>query len=177
MAYRLNEQGEEVGYGNTLSFLEPDKLSSLSPEQQQIFQQLTQALGGGGGAFGDLFGFDPEKVREQYTKQYAEPAYQQFQEQTVPGITGAFRGKNLQNSSYAGGALAKAGTDVQSNLNAQLAGMMSNAEQQSLQRKQGGLNQLLNMQTFAYQASPLMQMLNALSEGAGKAAGKAAFGG
>jgi len=149
----------------------PSKISSLDPEQQKIYQQLATALQGGESSFSDLFGFDPEKMRELYTQQYAEPAYQQFQEEVVPGITGQFRGQNLQNSSYLGGALGKAGTDVQKNLNANLSNMLYQGEQSALNRKQQGLNQILNMQTFAYQQSPLMQLLKSLAGGAGKAVG------
>ena len=147
------------------------KVSSLDPTQRKLYEQYAQALGGGGGPLADVFGFDPEKVRDLYTQQYAEPAYQQFQEEVVPGITGQFRGQNLQQSSYLGGALGKAGTDVQKNLDSQLANMLYQAEQQSLQRKQGGLNQLLGMQTFAYQQSPLMQLIQGLAGGAGQALG------
>lgn len=157
--------------------LNPQTLSSLDPTQQGLYGQYAQGLSGQGGQFGDLFDFDPSKVRQQYQEQYADPAMQQFQEQTVPGITGSFRGQNLQDSSYLGGALGQAGTNVQKDLNAQLSRMLQGAEQGAMQRKQGGLNQLLGMQTFAYQQSPLMQLLNSLAGGAGKAAGSAMFGG
>lgn len=153
-----------------------NKVSSLDPTQKKLYEQYADALSGGGGPLSDIFGFDPESIREQYTQQYAEPAYQQFQEEVIPGITGQFRGQNLQNSSYLGGALGKAGTDVQRNLNSQLSKMLYDAEQQSLQRKQTGLDQLLNMQTFAYKQSPIMQLLQGLAGGAGKAVGTAAFG-
>ena len=156
---------------------DPQKLSSLSPEQQQLFEQMAAALQGGGGPLADLYNFDPEQTRQQFTEQYAEPAYQQFQEEVIPGITGQFRGQNLQNSSYLGGGLAKAGSDVQSNLNSQLSKMLMEAQQGALGRKQGGLNNILNMQTFAYKDSPLMSLLNSLAGGAGKMAGAAMFGG
>ena len=153
---------------------DPNKVSTMDEQQQGLYDQKYQAIQGGGGPLGDIYGFDADKVRGQYTQQYAEPAYQQFQEQTVPGITGAFRGQNLQNSSYLGGALGQAGTNVQKDLNAQLSGMLSNAEQQSLSRKQSGVNDLLNMQTFAYEDSPLMKLLSGLAGGVGKVAGAAA---
>ncbi len=157
--------------------LKPTTISSLDPTQQGLYDQSAQAIQGGGGPLGDLYGFDYEKMRDLYTQQYAQPAYQQFQEEVVPGITGQFRGQNLQNSTYLGGALGKAGTDVQRNLDAQLSGMLYQGEQSALQRKQTGLNQLLNMQTFAYQQSPLMNILNQLAGGAGKAAGAYLTGG
>ena len=51
--------------------LEPTQLSSLDPTQQDIYQQLAQALQGGGGPLGDVFGFDAGKMRDLYTQQYA----------------------------------------------------------------------------------------------------------
>jgi len=160
-----------------MSIFGPSKISTMDKTQRGLYKQYAQALQGGGGPLADIFGFDPEKIRDLYTKQYAEPAYQQFEEEVVPGITGAFRGQNLQNSSYLGGALSKAGTNVQKDLDAQLANMLYGAEQSSINRKQQGLQGLLNMQTFAYQQSPLMQLLQGLAGGAGRAIGGAAFGG
>lgn len=155
---------------------DPQKLSSLDQGQQELRDQYQQGLTGGGGPFGDVFGFDAEGLREQFQNQFANPAYQNFQENTVPGITGAFRGQNLQNSSYLGGALGKAGTDVQKGLDSQLSKMLYDAQQASLGRKQKGVEDILNMQTFAYQDSPLMQLINSLAGGVGKAAGSY-FGG
>jgi len=154
-----------------------NQVSSLDPKQQELYSQLVQALQGGGGPLADIYGFDPEKVRENFDLNYAQPAYQKFEEEVIPGITGQFRGQNLQNSSYLGGALSKAGTDVQKGLDANLSNMLFNAEQQAIQRKQQGLQNLLNMQTFAYEQSPLMQLLQALAGGAGKAIGSYATGG
>lgn len=169
--------GAGFGAAYNSGAFDPNTISSLDPEQQKLYKQMMDAIQGGGGPLADLYDFDPEQIRELFTQQYAEPAYQQFQENVVPGITGQFRGKNLQNSSYLGGALGKAGTDVQTNLNAQLSGMLSQGREAGLQRKQSGVQNLLNMQTFAYQDSPLMQLLNSLAGGAGKAVGASAFGG
>jgi len=171
MAYKTNAQGEEYGYGNTLSMLEPNKLSSLNPEQENLFKMFASALQGGGGPLADIFNFNPEQTREDFNQQYAQPAYQQFQEEVIPGITGQFRGQNLQNSSYLGGGLAKAGSDVQSGLNAQLSQMLSQAREGAMGRKQSGLQNLLGQQTFAYTESPWLSLLNAGAGIAGKAAG------
>lgn len=151
--------------------LKPSRLSSLDPTQQNMFDLYARALTGEGGPLADIFGFDAEGLRDMFQESYAAPAYQQFQEEVIPGITGQFRGGNLQNSSYLGGALGKAGTDVQNNLNQQLSQMMYQAQQASLDRRQKGLQDILGTQTFAYQSSPIMQLLQALAGGAGKAAG------
>lgn len=163
-------------FGGRSSSLKPERVSSFDPTQKKLYEQYANALMGGGGPLADIFNYDPEQLKQLYTQQFAEPAYQQFQEEIIPGITGQFRGQNLENSSYAAGAVGKAGENVQSNLNAQLANMLYNAQQQSLQRKQAGLGNLLGMQTFAYNDSPLMQLLNQLSGSAGKAVGSWATG-
>ncbi len=157
----------------------PKKISTLDKRQQDLYRQYEQGLQGSG-QFKDLFGFDPQQTRDTFNQMYAQPAYQQFQEEVVPGITGAFRGRNLQNSSYLGGALAKAGTNVQQNLNAQLAQILQNAQQQSIDRRLGSLRDILGMQTFAYQkpqTSPWESALAGLSSGAGQYLGNRAMGG
>jgi hypothetical protein len=129
----------------------PKKLSTLDKQQKGLYNEYMKGLMGQGGQFGDTFGWDPDQLQDVFNQNFAQPAYQQFQEEMVPGITGAFRGQNLQNSSYLGGALSKAGTDVQNNLNAQLAKMMYDAQQNSVDRRMDAVNKILNMQTFAYQ--------------------------
>lgn len=156
--------------------LKPQKMSTLDKTQQGIYGAYADAIMGGGGPLADVFGFDPDELRQMFEQSYAQPAYQNFQENVIPGITGQFRGQNLQNSSYLGGALSKAGTDVQKGLDANLGQMLYQSKQDSLNRKGQGINNILNMQTFAYKDSPLMQLLQALAGGAGKAIGSAAGG-
>jgi len=149
------------------------KISTLDKTQQGIYNKYAQGLQGQG-QYADMFNFDPEKQRDVFNQTYAQPAYQQFQEEVVPGITGQFRGGNLQNSSYLGGALAKAGTNVQKNLDAQLAQMLYQGQNDSVERRINGINNLLNMQTFAYQkpqASAGDQAFGSLMDVGGKALG------
>lgn len=160
------------GFGKGISnSLKPGKLSSLDKTQQQIYGSYANALMGQGGPLADIYQFDPDALRNMFQQVYAQPAYQSFQENVIPEITGQFRGKNLQNSSYLGGALGKAGTQVQQGLDAQLAQMLYNAQQDTLNRKSKGISDILNMQTFAYKDNPLMQLLQGLAGGAGKALG------
>lgn len=152
----------------------PKKLSTMDKTQQEIYKQYAQGLQGGG-PFAGMFDFDANQATDVFNQMYAQPAYQQFQEEIIPSITGQFRGGNLQNSSYLGGALGKAGTDVQKNLNAQLAQMLYQGQQSSIDRRLQGLNNILNMSTFAYQkpqSSPLDALFSGLSGGAGEYAGK-----
>lgn len=152
----------------------PKKLSTMDKTQQQIYNQYAQAIQGQGPMAG-MFDFDADQARDVFKQMYADPAYQQFNEEIVPGITGQFRGGNLQNSSYLSGALGKAGTDVQKNLNANLANMLYQGQQSSIDRRLGALNNILGMQTFAYekpQAGPFDQLIGGFASGAGQYAGQ-----
>jgi hypothetical protein len=151
----------------------PKRISTLDKTQQGIYNQYAQGLQGKG-QYADMFNFDPNAARQNFNQMYAQPAYRQFQEEMIPGITGQFRGGNLQNSSYLGGALSKAGSDVQKNLDAQLANMLYQGQQDSVNRRINGINNLLNMQTFAYQQpqqSAGDQVFGSLMDIGGKAAG------
>lgn len=164
--------------GGLLGFFSPKKkkkkLSTFDKTQQEVFGNYAQGLQGKG-AFADLFGFDQQGATNAFNQNVAQPAYENFNQNIVPSITGAFRGGNLQNSSYLGGALSKAGTDVQKDLNAQLSNMIYNGNQASLDRRLNAINSIINTQTHAYEqpsASPLDQILGAFSEGTGKFAGE-----
>lgn len=151
----------------------PKKISTLDKTQKGIYNQYAQGLQGQG-QFADLFNFDSVAATKNFNSMYAQPAYQQFQEEVVPGITGQFRGGNLQNSSYLGGALTKAGSDVQKNLDTQLANMLYQGQNDSVNRRINGINNLLNMQTFAYQKpqeSAGDKVFGSLLDVGGKAAG------
>lgn len=154
------------------------RISTLDKTQQGIYNQYAKGIQGEG-PFADLYNFNPEQARDVFSQMYAQPAYQQFQEEVIPGITGQFRGGNLQNSSYLGGALAKAGTDVQRNLNANLSNMLYQGQQDALQRRINAINNILNMQTFAYQKPQESQgdsFWNSLLSKGGEAFGNLASG-
>jgi len=155
------------------------KISTLDKNQQGLYNDYSKGLRGEG-QFADLFNFDSDKARANFNQVYAQPAYQKFQEEIVPGITGQFRGGNLQNSSYLGGALSKAGTDVQRDLDANLANILYQGQQDSVERRINGINNILNMQTFAYeqpQASAGDQAFSQLLSVGGKALGQYVSGG
>lgn len=152
----------------------PKKYSTLDKTQQGIYDDYARAIRGEGGRFGNLFNFDSKAATKNWNQMYAQPAYQQFNEEIVPGITGQFRGGNLQNSSYLGGALSKAGTDVQRNLNAHLSNMLYQGQQDAINRRSQAINNILNTQTFAMegaQPSGGDQAFSALMDVGGKAAG------
>lgn len=147
----------------------PKKLSTLDSSQQSLMKDYQNSLYGKG-PFSDAFGMDPEAIQNVFQQNFAQPAYQNFQEEVVPGITGAFRGKNLQNSSYLGGALGKAGTRVQQDLNAKLAQMMYDAQQQGFDRRIDAVRNIIGTQKFAYErpqekdtSDPFMDIISGLA--------------
>lgn len=158
----------------------PKRISTMDPRQRELYNQYIQALQGGGGPLADVFGqTNPEQLRNLFQQTYAQPQYQNFQENIVPSITGQFRGQNLQNSSYLGGALSKAGTDVQKNIDTQLANILYQAQQGDIERRQRGAQDILGMTTFGYQkpqASSVDQLLGSLGTGAGQILANLDFG-
>lgn len=158
-------------FGGTKDNKRPKPLDALDPIQRGLYQNQAQALQGGGGPLADIYGqYNPETMRDFYEKSISNPAYQNYQRNIVPTITGQFRGQNLQNSSYLGGALAQAGTDVQNNLNGQMSQLVYQGQQSSLDRRSNALDRILNLQSNIYpkqQASIFDNLLNSLSKGAG----------
>lgn len=149
----------------------PTERSTFDPRQKQLYEQQSQALQGGGGPLADVYGqYNPQLMKNFYEQAYAQPAYQEFQENIVPTITGQFRQGNLQNSSYLGQSLAKAGTNVQNNLNAQMAQMLYQGQQNQMNRRSGALDSILNLQTHVNerpQPSVFDNLLKSLSSSAG----------
>lgn len=156
------------GFGS--SKRKPKNVSTLDPKQRSLLDAYIQAIQGGGGPLADIFSTDPQSVFENFNRNYAKPAYQNFQENIIPSITGQFRGNNLQNSSYLGQALSQAGTRVQNNLDDQLANILFQSQQEGNNRRFQGLNNVTNMQTFnqvAPQNSIFDSLLGSLASGAG----------
>ena len=101
-----------------------EQLSTLSPQQQQLFQQLLQAISGpgAGGAFGqagdyyrNLLSDNPEDFNA-----FAAPELRRFREQTIPGLAEQFAGMGsgaLSSSGFRNAAVG-AGTDLSERLGA-----------------------------------------------------------
>ena len=151
-------------------------LPNLSPEQQQLFGQLIQALSGGGGQGGQegLLSGGLQNLQQMLTgdaSAFETPAMRQFNEQIVPGIAERFSGmgEGAQQSSAFGQQLGAAGAGLSENLAMQRANM----QQQGLQQ----LMQLLGMGTqsqFQYQQIPGQEgFLQPFAKGVGQAAGTA----
>jgi len=128
----------------------PQRLSSLDERQQELNAQQYRALQGKG-PFGDLYNYNPEMANQVFDQNVGRPAYRNFQEEVIPGITGAFRSQGLQNSSYVADALAKRGRDVQEGLDAQRSQYLYGQEQAAQQAKRNAIENLQNRQTFAWE--------------------------
>ncbi len=128
------------------------KRSTLDKRQQQINEQQAQGIMGQG-QFADLYNYDPEAANAVFDKDVARPAYRNFQESVIPGITGSFRSEGLQNSSYAGDALSKAGRDVQESLDAKRSRFLYDERGASRDAKRNAVENYQNRTNFDYDTS------------------------
>lgn len=148
-------------------------ISTLDPKQQALYDDYIASLRGKG-PFSAMYDFDAEGYNNVFDKTVARPAYRNFQENVIPGITGQFRGRNIMNSSYTGEALSRAGRDVQENLDAQRSANIFAGQQQANQNRMNGIQNVLGMQTFAMQKpkegapSTIDQILGTLAPKAGE---------
>lgn len=112
-----------------------ERVSTLLPQQQQLFQQLMSAISGqgAGGAFGDssdyfrqLLSDDPELMQ-----QFFAPEQRRFQQETIPGLAEQFAGMGSGALSSSGfrNAAVNAGTDLQERLGSIRAGLKQQAAQ------------------------------------------------
>ena len=125
------------------------RLSSLDKNQQKLNKDQYEALMGKG-PLADLYNYDPEKANAVFDQITARPAYRSFKEKIVPELTGQFRKQGLQNSSYMGDALGRAGRDVQENLDALRTQQLYGQENTARTSKQNAIENFQNRQNFAY---------------------------
>lgn len=149
----------------------PKMISTLDPQQQGLYKDYVSSLRGQG-PMSDLFNYNAEQANNVFDQTIARPAYRGFQENIIPSITGQFRQGNLQNSSYAGQALSRAGRDVQEGLDSQRANYIYQGQQQQQANRQNALQNILGMQTFAYDR-PQEQTPNTVDQILGSLAPKA----
>ncbi len=122
------------------------KRSTLDKRQQMINQQQQQGLMGQG-PLADLYNYDPEKANAVFDKTVGRPAYRNFQENIVPGITGSFRKHGLEESGYVTDALGKAGRDVQEGLDAQRSQYLYGQESEAREAKRSAVENYQNRNT------------------------------
>ncbi len=127
----------------------PKIFSTLDPQQESLYKDYVKSLRGKG-PLKDLYNFDTEGYNDVFDKTIGKPAYRNFQENIIPGITGQFRSEGLMNSTYAGQSLSRAGRDVQENLDAQRSANIFQGQQNAQNARQSGVENALNRQTFSY---------------------------
>lgn len=122
-------------------------ISSFDKRQKKLNEQQHDSILGKG-PLADLYNYDPEAANAVFDKIQARPAQRNFTENTVPSITGAFRKEGLQNSSYVGDSLSKAGRDVQENLDTLRAQYLYGEKNNATNAKRSAVENLQNRSTF-----------------------------
>ncbi len=151
------------------------KLSTLTPEQQELMTLINEGLTSGEGAFGDIFGkFNQQEFEEGVTK----PALKNFQEQILPMLQEKFIARGDVGGSGMQRAQGRAATDLQSNL----ANLMYQAQQTQKQNRIGGVNTSFGRQATENLHIPGTEGLvqgaaKAFAQGAGSALGGGMGGG
>jgi len=160
-------------FGSKKKKKKPKRMSTLDPQQQALYNDYVGSIRGEG-PFSDLYNYDAEGANANFDQNVSRPAYRNFQENIIPGITGQFRGNNIQNSSYTGEALGRAGRNVQEGLDAQRSNMIFNGQQNAQQNKQNAIQNVMGTQTFAYSKpgaqspSTIDQILGSLGTNSGQ---------
>lgn len=147
-------------------------ISTFSPDQQQLFSQLSQLLGPllnqSGGYLQDLLSGSPESFQS-----FSAPYERQFREQTVPALAEQFAGVGGLSSSGFQQALGQAGAGLSENLASLREGLRSQIPGQIM----SNLQNLLGMQSQAFlpkapkQNSFLKQLLLGLTGSVGQGLG------
>ncbi len=165
-------------------------LSTLSPQQQTLLNQIFSSLQGRSGSVADQPTF---KSGESYiqrllggdTEAFEAPLMRQFREQTIPGIAERFSaaGSGAQSSSAFQQALGAAGADLGERLGALRGGLQLQALPQALGYAQAPASQIqdiLGLQTQALvpkRRSAWQEALLGLSGGLGSGIGAGLTGG
>ena len=131
--------------GGQLNNLLPQALQGFTAANQSLQQQLQP--------------FDPTNTTNFFNTSIKDPSVRAFQQDIVPGISERFAGKNALRSGAFGRTLARAGSDLSSNLGAQLGNLLFQGEQAHLNRQNQAAGQLASQSLLPAQlANPLMQL-------------------
>ena len=123
------------------------KVNNFDPQQQALYNDYVKSIRGQGPLAGN-FNFDAEGYNDVFDKTIGRQANRNFQEKTIPSITGEFRKGGIGNSSYTGEALSRAGRDVQENLDAQRSANIFQGQQTAQTNRLNAVNNILGMPTF-----------------------------
>lgn len=184
MGYNLSKGRDLFGGSRDRSSRDPntpkgyDRFSTLDPQQQQIYQMLTQMLGSGGNFQqaqdyqSQLLSGDPAAYEK-----FEAPYKRQFNEQIVPGLAERFSGMGAgaQSSSAFQQALGGAGADLSERIASMREGLRYQASSQPFEQ----LMRLLGLETQGLvkkKGSWWEELLSGLAPGLGQAGGNAAIG-
>lgn len=135
-----------------------EQISALTPEQQGLFTKL-------------MTDFDPTELTDMFQSSVADPARQQFQQKTLPGIQERFIAGGGGGSGALNRAAVGAGADLESGLSGQLAQLLAQAQQGTLNR-QAGLAVAPTQETFQQMSDdPILKLLTPLLAGVGTGVG------
>ena len=126
------------------------KRSTFDKTQKKLWKDYNNGIMGEG-PLADLYKFDAQKATQNFQQNVARPAYENYQENVIPQITGSFRSKGLGNSSYAGQALERGGRMVQNDLNGKMSDYLFQQENSVNNRRSGAIKDSLNTNTFDYE--------------------------
>jgi hypothetical protein len=154
-----------------------EQVSTISPEQQAVLNQLLTGIQGGEfsqfgqseqfgqglGALSSLLGgFDPQRTTESFQQQVATPARQQFQEEVLPSIQERLIGAGAGRGTTAQRQFAQAGQRFEQGLAGQLAGQLQQGEQFGAQQQLQALGI-----APGFVSSPQQQQLQAIATALG----------
>ena len=155
------QPGEIEGY---------NRVSTFDPQQQQLFSQQAQGLGG---IQPQIMDYLKKLLSPEGGEEFAAPYMRQFHEQTIPKLAEQFAGVGALSSSGFQQALGQAGAGLSENLAALREGQKGQGVSSIMQMLQG----LLGQQTQAFlpkQQSGFQQFLTGIAPGLGQ--GLAQFG-
>lgn len=136
------------------------KVSALTGGQEELLAQLVQSLLEGSGPLG--------LSEDMFQESFVDPAMTLFNTQTAPSIQQKFIGAGAQSGSNLQDVLARAGADVQGQLNQKRAELLEN----QLNRQLQGTGLALGTQAFGFeQQAPKSGLLGEILSGIGTAAG------
>lgn len=151
------------------------KFDQYTPGQNNLLNQLLQALGIGGNT-SNAYNQAQSNLMEilgggnEAYDRFAAPYMRQFQEETLPGIAERFAGMGALSSSGFGQALGSAGAGLQERLASLREGLRQNAGAQAFGQYNQGAGAALGAQPFGYNVQKGGQgLLNSIMQGGGAA--------
>jgi hypothetical protein len=132
-----------------------NKETKLQRQRRKLIDELLGSLRSGSGPFSDLFASD----QETFEKGFAEPARQRFRDRGAPMIQQKFINAGLQRGTGLDDELARAGVDLESEINKNLM----QYEQSALDRKMNILKGIMGGSEAGPQTSPGQGALEGLA--------------